>query len=74
MKFGRQGPLVVLLLPGQLVYKGIGQNRFPRPKPDWPENGSKQPSSGFTVLGSFSRVFGAKNECFRARVLFGTQK
>ena len=53
MKFGRQGRLTVLLLPSQRVYKGGGRNRLPRPKPDWPENGSKRPSSRSMVLGSF---------------------
>ena len=71
VKFGQQGRLAVLLLPGRCVYKGGDRNRLPRPKLDWPENGSKQPSFRFTVLGSFSRVFGAENECFGARVLFG---
>ena len=40
VKFGRQGHLALLFLPGQRVCKGGGQNRLPRPKPDWPENGS----------------------------------
>ena len=39
VKFGRQGHLAVLLLPGLFVCKGGGLNRLPRPKPDWPENG-----------------------------------
>ena len=53
VKFGWKGRFAVLLLPVQHVYKGGGQNRLPRPIPDWPENESKRPNSGFTVLGSF---------------------
>ena len=30
-----------------------GQKRLPRLKPDWPENGSKRPSSGSMGLGEF---------------------
>ena len=63
----------MLLLPGWRMYKGGGRNRLPQPKLDWPENGSKLPNLRFTVLGSFSRVFGAENECFGVRVLFGMQ-
>ena len=33
---------------------------IPRPKPDWPENGSKRPSSGPRVLGNFSKVLKLK--------------
>ena len=43
VKFGRKGHLVLLFLPGQRVCKGGGRNHLPRPKPDWPENGSKRP-------------------------------
>ena len=53
VKFGRQGHLALLFLPGRRVCKGGGRNHLPRPKPDWPENGSKRPSSGSTVLESF---------------------
>ena len=38
---------VVAPLPGWRVHQGVGQKRLPRPKPVWPENGSKRPSSGF---------------------------
>ena len=55
VKFCRQGHLALLLLPGRRVCKGGGRNRLPRPKPDWPENGSKRPSSG-----NFSRVLELK--------------
>ena len=37
-----------------------GRNRLPRLKPDWPENGSKRPSSGPRVLGNFSMVLKLK--------------
>ena len=47
-------------LPSRRVCKGGGRNRLPRLKPDWPENGSKQPSSGPRVLGNFSRVLKLK--------------
>ena len=50
----------MLLLHGRRVCKGGGRNRLPRPKPDWPEKGSKRPSSGFTGLGCFSRVLELK--------------
>ena len=49
----RSGRLVVLLLHGWRVYNGGGPNRLPRLKPDRPKNGSKRPSSVFTILGSF---------------------
>ena len=48
MKFQGDGRLVVALLPGQCVYNGGGRNRLPRLKPEWPENGSKRPSSRST--------------------------
>ena len=60
MKFGRQGRLALLFLPGQCVYKGGGQNCLPWPKPDWLENGSKRPSSGSMGLGEFFRVLELK--------------
>ena len=34
--------------------------RLPRLKPDWPENGSKRPSSGPRVLRNFSMVLKLK--------------
>ena len=55
----RLARLALLFLPGWLVRKGGGRNRLPQPKPDFPENGSKRPSSGSTVLGSFFYGFGA---------------
>ena len=58
--FGRQGRLTLLFLPGRRVCKVGGINHLPRLKPDWPENGSKQPSSGPRVLGNFSRVLKLK--------------
>ena len=53
VKFGRKGHLTLILLPGRRMCKCDGWNRLPRPKPDWPENGSKRPSSGFTCFGEF---------------------
>ena len=73
VKFHGDGHLVVALLPGRRVWQGGGRKRLPRPKPVWPKNGSKQPSSGSTGFGEFLHCFGAENECFGARVLFGTQ-
>ena len=55
-KFYRRGRLALLLLPGWSVCKGGGRNHLPRPKPVWPKNGSKRPSSGSTGFGEFSRV------------------
>ena len=52
--FGRQGHLTLLFLPGRHVYKYGGRNRLPWLKPDWPENGSKRPSSESSGLGEFS--------------------
>ena len=60
MKFHGQGRLVVVLLPGCRVHQEGGRKRIPRLKPDWPENGSKQPSSGPRVLGNFSKVLKMK--------------
>ena len=54
MKFGRRGHLTLPFLPGQLVCKGGGRNRLPRPNPDWPEKGSKRPSSKSSGFGEFS--------------------
>ena len=54
VKFGRKGRLVVALLPGWRVHQGGGRKHLPRPKPVWPENGSKRPSSGSTGFGEFS--------------------
>ena len=48
VKFHGDGCLVVEILPGRHVYSGGGWNRLPRLKPDRFENGSKQPSSGFS--------------------------
>ena len=62
----------LLLLPGQCVCKGGGRNSLPRPKPVWPKNGSKRPSSGSIGFGEFSRVLEFKMSVLRARVLFGT--
>ena len=45
VKFHGDGRLVVGLLLGKRVCKGDGQSRLPRPKPGWPENRSKRPSS-----------------------------
>ena len=53
VKFCRKGHLSVLILPGRRVCKGGGRNLLPRPKPDWPKNGSKRPSSGSTGFGEF---------------------
>ena len=60
VKFGPQGRLAFLFLPGWRVCKGGGRNRLLQPKPDWPENRLKRPSSGSTVLGSFSKVLELK--------------
>ena len=51
---------MVVLLPGWRVHQEGGRKRLPRLKRDWPENGSKQPSSGLRVLGNFSRVLELK--------------
>ena len=40
-----------------------GRSRLSRLKLERLENGSKRPSSVLTGLGSFSKVFGAQNEC-----------
>ena len=53
MKFHDHGRLVVALLPGWRLYQEGGQTHLPRVKSDWPENGSKRPSSGSTGLGEF---------------------
>ena len=54
VKFHGDGRLVVALLPGRCVYSGDGRNRLPRLKPEWPENGSKRPSSRST---GFAGIF-----------------
>ena len=54
VKFHGQGRLVVALLPGWHVHQGGGQKQLPRPKPDWPENGSKRPNSKSSGFGEFS--------------------
>ena len=48
------------LLPGWRMHQEGGWKRLPHLKPDWPENGSKRPSSGPQVLGNFSRVLKLK--------------
>ena len=53
VKFHGQGRLVVALLPGWRVHQEGGRKHLPRLKPDWPEKGSKRPSSGPRVLGNF---------------------
>ena len=53
VKFFWQGHLAVLLLLGQCMYQGGGRKRLPRPKPDWPKNGSKRPSSRSTGFGEY---------------------
>ena len=60
VKFHGQGFLVVPLLPGWRLLQEGGRKRLPRLKPDWPENGSKRPSSGPWVLRKFSRVLKLK--------------
>ena len=67
LKFHGQGRLVVALLPGLRVHQEGGRKRLPRLKPDWPENGSKRPSSGPRVLGNFSRVLKLKMSVLRLR-------
>ena len=42
------------LPPWPARVQGWWRNRLPRLKPDWPENGSKRPSSESTGLGEFS--------------------
>ena len=54
VKFGRQGHLVVTLLPGWRVHQGGGRKHFPWPKPLWPENGSKRPNSESSGFREFS--------------------
>ena len=71
--FGRQGRLTLLFLPGQRVCKDGVRNSLPRLKADWPENGSKRPSSGFTGLGEFFSGFGAEMSVLGLDTLFGTQ-
>ena len=44
---------VVAPLPGWSVHQGGGRKRLPRPKPVWPENGSKRPNSGSIGFGEF---------------------
>ena len=53
VKICRQGLLAVLLLPGWRVYQGGDRKCLPRPKPVWPENGSKRPNSGSIGFGEF---------------------
>ena len=58
LKFHGDGRLVVALLPVWRVYSGGGLNRLPRLKLDWPENGSKRLSSGFSGFWDFLLDFG----------------
>ena len=60
MKFHSDGRMVVLILHGWRVYSDGGWNRLPQLKLDWPKNGSKRPSSGFSsfFFRIFSRVLG----------------
>ena len=59
MKFHGDGHLVVALPPVRHVYSGGGRNRLPWLKPEWPENGSKQPSSrSMSFGGIFLRFLG----------------
>ena len=53
VKFHDRDHLTLLLLHGRCVYKVGGRSRLPRLKLERPENGSKRPSSVFTILGSF---------------------
>ena len=53
MKFHGRDHLTLLLLPGQRVCKVGGRSCLPRLKLERHENGSKRPSSVFTILGSF---------------------
>ena len=73
MIFGRQGRLTLIFLPRRHVCKDGGQNRLPRLKPDWPENGSKQPISGSTGLREYFSGFGAEMCVLGLGILFGTQ-
>ena len=57
VKFHGDGRLVVALLPGRCVCSSGGRNRLSRLKLDWPENGSKRPSSGFSGFWDFSLGF-----------------
>ena len=59
--------------PGRRVCKGGGRNCLLRPKPVWPKNCSKRPSSGSTGFGEFSRVLEFKMSVLGAMVLFGMQ-
>ena len=54
VKFHGQGHLVVALLPGWRVHQGGGRKRLPWPKPNWPENKSKRPSSESSGFEEFS--------------------
>ena len=53
VKFHGRDRLTLFLLPGWGVCKVVGRSRLPRLKLERPENGSKRPSSVFTILGSF---------------------
>ena len=71
--FCRQGRLTLIFLPGGCECKDGIRNRLPRLKPDWPENGSKRPSSGSTGLGESFLGFGAEMSILGLGTLFGTQ-
>ena len=53
VKFHGRDHLTLILLPSWHVCKVGGRSRLPRLKLERPENGSKRPSSVFTILGSF---------------------
>ena len=79
VKFHGDGRLVVALLPGWRVYSGGGRNWLPRLKLEWPENGSKRPSSRSTGFwGTFLGFLGLGTPLARInyayiepRVVFG---
>ena len=53
VKFGRQGRLAVILLPGRRVYKGGGRSRLPRQKPIGLKTGRNDPVRGSRSWGVF---------------------
>ena len=53
VKFHGRDRLTLILLPSRLMCKVGGRSRLPRLKLERPENGSKRPSSVFTILRSF---------------------
>ena len=61
VKFHGRDHLTLLLLPRWRVCKVGGRSRLPQLKLERPKNGSKRPSSVFTILGRFfSRVLEIK--------------